>query len=637
MELFTPSLDWGNELVTSLWWIARAWFYSAVATLVVLVLIGKFTTWGRQYWRITSGYFTEPQTRVKVWLWLALILLLVVSGVRLDVLLSFWNNDMYSAAQMGVTGDNAPVRDSGVHGFWMSWIVFAVLATLHVIRTMVDLWFMQRFILAWRAWLTDRLTGDWLDGHAYYRTRFIDNTIDNPDQRIQADIDIFTTGVDSLPNTPNKFTQSTLLFGAVEAILSVVSFTAILWNLSGDLNLFGFTMPRAMFWIGLLYVFIATVIAFWIGRPIIRRAFDNEKYNAAFRYALVRLRDAAEAVAFYRGELAERLQLRRRFDPIVSNYRRYINRMAAFTGWNLSISQSIVPLPWLIQAPRMFAGDIKLGDVTQTSSAFSSVQGGLSFFRNAYDNFAGWRASIIRLHGLVVSNEEGRALPKLTVAESTDCTVELDDVEVRTPDGVQLINPLDLRLNLGDTLIITGKSGTGKTTLLRSLAQLWPYTSGTLRCPGGANETMFLSQMPYVPLGDLRAVVSYPSEPGEIPDEELARMLGKVALPQCVGKLSEVADWAKVLSPGEQQRISFARIMLTKPKVAFLDEATSALDEGLEFMLYDMVRRELPDTVLVSITHRRTVGQHHEQQLELLGGGEWRLGRVEDDEEPAPV
>ncbi|BBZ33459.1 ABC transporter ATP-binding protein/permease [Mycolicibacterium confluentis] len=635
MELFTTSLDWGNELVVSLLWIAKAWFWTAIATLFVLFLIGRFTTWGRQYWRITGAYFTEPESRVKVWLWLSLILLLVVAGVRIDVLLSFWNNDMYSAAQLGVTGENPAVRDSGVHGFWTSWIVFAALATLHVVRTMVDLWFMQRFMLAWRAWLTDRMTGDWLDGHAYYRTRFIDHTIDNPDQRIQADIDIFTTGADSLPNTPNKLTTSTLLFGAIEAILSVVSFTAILWNLSGELTLFGVTMPRAMFWVGLLYVVVATIIAFWIGRPIIRRAFDNEKYNAAFRYALVRLRDASEAVAFYRGELAERLQLRKRFEPVVANYRRYINRMAGFLGWNLTISQSIVPLPWLIQAPRMFAGEIKLGDVTQTASAFSSVTSGVSFFRNAYDNFAGWQASIIRLHGLVVANEEGRALPTLNVEPSRDAVLELTDVEVRTPTGEQLIDDLDLRLNTGDTLIISGQSGTGKTTLLRSLAQLWPFTTGTLHCPAGEHETMFLSQMPYVPLGDLRAVVSYPSQPGEIPDADLIAVLEKVALPQCARRLDEEADWAKVLSPGEQQRIAFARILLTRPKVVFLDEASSALDEGLEHMLYQLVRTELPDTILVSVAHRSTVGQHHEQRLELLGGGEWRLAPCEEATAPA--
>ena len=488
-------------------------------------------------------------------------------------------------------------------------------------------------------WLTDRLTGDWLDGHAYYRTRFIDDTIDNPDQRIQSDIDIFTTGVNSLPNTPNNTTKATLLFGAVDAVVSVTAFTAILWNLSGlshDVNMFGMHVPRAMFLIGLLYVFVATIVAFWIGRPIIRLAFDNEKFNAAFRYALVRLRDAAEAVAFYRGEAAERLQLRRRFAPVVANYQRYINRMMKFYGWNLSVSQAIVPVPWLFMAGRLFDGQIKLGDVTQASSAFSSIQNGLSFFRNQYDSFAGWRASIIRLYGLVVANDEGRELPKLDVTDSRDCLVELDDVEVRTPDGKQLIKPLDLRLNQGDTLIVTGKSGSGKTTLLRSLAQLWPYTSGTFRCPDGPDQTMFLSQLPYVPLGDLRAVVSYPFEPGEIPDDELIAMLNKVALPSCAKRLSDVEDWSKVLSPGEQQRIAFARILLTKPKVVFMDEATSALDEGLEYMLYDMVRTELPDTIIVSVTHRSTVDQHHEQELELLGDGEWRLG-LSGDDEPTPV
>ncbi len=248
--------------------------------------------------------------------------------------------------------------------------------------------------------------------------------------------------------------------------------------------------------------------------------FNNEKFNAAFRYALVRLRDAAESVAFYRGENAERVQLRQRFaPPIVANYKRFINRSVKFYGWNVSISQIIVPLPWIVQAPpRMFAGQIRLGDISQTSSAFSQIQGGLSYFRNTYDQFAGWRASIIRLHGLVIANEEGRALPELTVEPSRDCLVELDNVEVRTPPWViPLVQDLNLRLESGDTLIVTGRSGSGKTTLLRSLAQLWPFTTGTFRYPQADHQTMFLSQMPYVPLGDLRAVVSYPQEPGSIP------------------------------------------------------------------------------------------------------------------------
>jgi putative ATP-binding cassette transporter len=630
MDMFTPTLDWGSEWLVSLWWIAKAWAISAVATMVILVLIARFTLWGRQFWHVTGAYFSG-RSSIKVWLWLAALLLSVIVGVRLTVLFSFQSNDMLTSFQViaaGVGGNDVTVKNSGKDGFWLSIFVFSVMAVIYVARVMLDLFLMQRFILRWRAWLTDRLTGDWLDGKAYYRARFIDDTIDNPDQRIQYDVDIFTTGVGPTPNNPNNTTGSTLIFGAIDAIVTMISFTAILWNLSGPLTLFGVTLPRAMFWIGLGYVLFASVIAFWIGKPIIWFAFDNEKYNAAFRYALVRLREASEAVAFYRGELVERTGLRRRFARVIDNYKRYINRMIGFYGWNLSLSQIIVPLPYVLQFPRFFAGEIKLGDMTQTASAFGSIQDGLSFFRNAYDQFAGYRAAIIRLHGLVVANEEGRELPSVTTAACVDGTVQLQQVEVRTPDGQQLVNPLDMRLEVGDTLVVTGKSGSGKTTLLRSLGELWPFTSGTLTRPCGPNETMFLSQMPYVPLGDLRAVVAYPCQEGTLTDDELRQTMERVALPHLVSRLDEVEDWAKVLSPGEQQRVAFARILLTKPKAVFLDESTSALDEGLEMMLYQLVRTELPDTILVSVSHRKTVEQHHNKELKLLGGGEWELSRV---------
>jgi vitamin B12/bleomycin/antimicrobial peptide transport system ATP-binding/permease protein len=640
-DMFTPTLDWGNELLPSLWWIAKAWVIAAAATMLILVLIGRFTKWGKQYWRITGDYFKGPDS-VTVWIWLAGLLLSVIVGVRITVLLSYQGNDMMTSFQSvaaGLGNGDEAVKQSGADGFWLSMGVFCMLATVYVARVMLDLFLMQRFMLRWRAWLTDRLTGDWLDGKAYYRARFIDDTIDNPDQRIQTDIDIFTAGVGPLPNTPNNTSAATLLFGAVNAITSMMAFTAILWNLSGTLTLpiVGADLPRAMFWILLAYVFFASVIAFWIGKPIIWLAFNNEKFNAAFRYALVRLRDASEAVAFYRGEIAERTGLRRLFAPVVSNYKRYVNRMIGFYGWNLSMSQIIVVVPYILQFPRFLSGEIKLGAMSQSASAFGNIQDGLSFFRNAYDSFAGYRAAIIRLHGLVVANEEGRALPEVTTTPCVDGAVVLDDVEVRTPDGKQLVKPIDMRLEVGDTLVITGPSGSGKTTLLRSLAELWPFCSGTLTRPCGPNETMFLSQMPYVPLGNLRAVVSYPAEEGSIDDRTLQHTLQKVALPHLVHRLDEVQDWAKVLSPGEQQRIAFARILLTKPKVVFCDEATSALDEGLEFTCYNLVRRELPDTILVSVSHRRTVEQHHTHELELLGDGEWRLGRVGDEREPALV
>jgi vitamin B12/bleomycin/antimicrobial peptide transport system ATP-binding/permease protein len=641
-QMWTPQLDWGHELWVSLMWLGKAWAIAAVATLLVCFLIARFTTWGRQFWRITGAYFTGAES-VKVWIWLGVILMIVMLGVRVDVLLSFYSNDMSNAFQAvagGLSDNNQALKESGKHGFYYSMVVFCVLATLFIGQLLLDMFLVQRFCLAWRAWLTDRLTGDWLDGRAYYRSRFIDDKIDNPDQRLQYDIDIFTANNGPLPNVPYYSSQNTLIFGAVNAVASILAFMQILWNLSGPLTLplIHVELPRAMFIIGIVFVVFASAIAFWIGRPIIWLSFRNEKFNAAFRYALVRLRDSSEAVAFYRGEVAERTGLRKLFRPVVDNYKRYVARSLGFNGWNWSMGQLIVPLPYLLQFPRFYSGAIMLGDMSQSASAFGSIQNGLSWFRNAYDLFAGYRAAIIRLEGLVTANEEGRALPTITTAACVDGTVELEDVEVRTPDGKQLINPLDLRLEVGDTMVVTGQSGVGKTTLLRSLAELWPFTSGTLTRPCGPNETMFLSQMPYVPLGDLRAVVSYPNEEGDIDDDTLRRTLDKVALPHLVGRLDEVLDWAKVLSPGEQQRIAFARVLLTKPKAVFLDESTSALDEGLEFLVYNLVRTELPDTILVSVSHRKTVEQHHTHELVLLGEGEWRFGRVEGDEkEPAPV
>jgi len=633
MEMFTPSLDWGAEIVDSLVWVAKAWVISAVCTLVVLTLIARFTTWGTQFWRITGDYFKGRQS-ISAWAFVAVLLLSVMIDVRLSVLFSYQSNDQFSALQAAVS-DEGVAKDSAIDGFWVAMLIYFALAVADIVRTLLDLYLMQRFIVRWRVWLTHRVTGDWLDGDAYYRGRFLagDQAIDNPDQRIQQDIDIFTTGTGPETNTPTVGTSQTLLFGALTSIVSVVSFTPILWNLAGPLTVFGVTLPKALFWLALIYVFFTTVIAFWIGRPLIRLSFRNELTNAAFRYALVRLRDAGEAVGFYRGERAERGRLMTRFAEIITNYRAFIRRGVLFQGWNRSVHQIVSPLPTVVQIPRVFAGEIQLGDMTQSSSAFLSVHDSLSFFRAVYDSFAGYRAAIIRLDGLLTANEMARALPALTALPSTDGSIRLDDVEVRTPEGVRLVDPLDVHLDPGDSLVITGESGAGKTTLLRSLAQLWPFTSGTVHSPEDA--TMFLSQMPYVPLGDLRSVVSYPSEAGDFDDAAIQTALDTVALGHLGSRLDEVADWAKVLSPGEQQRVAFARVLLIKPRGVFLDESTSALDEGQEFALYRSLRTELPDCIVVSVSHRGTVEQHHRRRLELLGGGGWRLGPVA--ETPLPV
>ena len=624
METFTPTLDWGNELLTSALWVAKAWVIAAVCALVVMALLARFTTWGRQFWRITGDYFTGRQS-IPVWALLGVLLASAMIDVRLGVLFSYQSNDQFSALQAAFGGEGA-AKQSAIDGFWASMLVLVGLAVTDIVRSLLDVYLMQRFIIRWRVWLTHRLTRDWLNGDAYYRGRFVDHPIDNPDQRIQHDIDSFTTGTGEGTNTPTVGTSQTLLFGTVFAIVNVVSFTPILWGLAGPLTVFGVTVPKALFWMALVYVFFTTVVAFWIGHPLIRLSFRNEVTNAGFRYALVRLRDAAEAVGLYRGESAERHQLMTRFTAIITNYRAFVRRTLAFLGWNRSISQIVEPLPTVVQAPRLFAGEIDFGDVTQSSSAFGQLHDSLSWFRAVYDSFANYRAVILRLDGLITANEKARELPSLTTETSTDGSLELDDVEVRTPSGERLVDPLDVRLDPGDSLVITGTSGSGKTTLLRSLAQLWPFTSGTLRSP--EEDTMFLSQLPYMPLGDLRNAVCYPAEAGTYSDDAIRSALDTVSLGHLGSRLDEVADWAKILSPGEQQRIAFARVLLAKPKVVFLDEATSALDEGQEFALYRALRTQLPDCIVVSVSHRPALEQHHDHRLELLGDGAWRLEPV---------
>src|SRR6478609_3695917 len=574
METFTPSLNWGDELVTSLVWVAKAWAIAAVCTLVISALLSRFTTWGRQFWRITGDYFTGRQS-IPVWALLGVLLASVMIDVRLGVLFSYQSNDQFSAMQAAFSGEGA-AKETAIKGFWAAMLVLVGLAVIDIVRNLLDIYLMQRFIIRWRVWLTQRLTRDWLDGDAYYRGRFVDHPIDNPDQRIQQDIDFFTTGTGEGANTPSVGTSQTLLFGTVFAIVNVVSFTPILWGLAGPLTVFGVTVPKALFWMALVYVFFTTVVAFWIGRPLIRLSFRNEVTNAGFRYALVRLRDAAEAVGLYRGENAERGQLMTRFAAVIANYRAFVRRTLLFLGWNRSISQIVDPLPTVVQAPRLFAGESDFGDVTQSSSAFGQLHDSLSWFRAVYDSFAHYRAAIIRLNGLMTSNEKARQLPVLAS--------------------------------------------------LPSLAQLGPFSSGTGRSP--AEGTMFLSQMPYMPLGDLRSVVSYPGAAGEFDDAAIQSALDTVALGHLSSRLDEVADWAKVLSPGEQQRIAFARVLLAEPKVVFLDESTSALDEGQEFALYRALRTALPDCIVVSVSHRSTVEQHHDRRLALLGGGRWRLEPV---------
>ncbi|WP_459614725.1 ABC transporter ATP-binding protein/permease [Bordetella sp. 2513F-2] len=592
-------LDWHTQLGGSLLWLLQAFLIAAAATAALAVLLVRSTRWGRQFWRLAWPYLT-PRRSWRPLLALCLLLLLALAGVRMTVLFSFWYNGFYSALQ---------ALDAGA--FWLYLGIFAVLAAVHVLRTLVESYVGQAFDIRWRSWLNARLTQDWLDGRAYYRGQFVDEPVDNPDQRIELDISAFVSGT------------RTLAIGAISAMVSLVAFTAILWGLSGPLQVAGVELPRAMVFIVYLYVIVATALAFRIGRPLIGLNFLAERLTANFRYALVRLRENAENVAFYQGEAVERGTLWTRFSAYIANLWALVFRGLKFDGFNLTVSQIAVVFPFILQAPRFFSGAIKLGDVMQTAQAFGQVQDALSFFRTSYDTFAQYRATLERLDGFLDANAQARALPAVQT-RVLGGGLRAHDLTVRKPDGQVLLQGLELCLAPGQALLIKGPSGAGKTTLLRAVAGLWPYASGVVARPGG-EHALFLSQRPYLPLGDLRAAIAYPGLAMPEDARRLQEALRLVSLGHLADRLDVVADWSRILSLGEQQRVAFARVLYNRPDVVFLDEATSATDEGLEHALYTLVLNRLPRCILVSIGHRSTLDAFHTHVLRLDGAGGWRF------------
>ncbi|MBP6562796.1 MAG: ABC transporter ATP-binding protein/permease, partial [Neisseriaceae bacterium] len=565
-------LNWQQQLMESAWWLIRVFVVAIVATGGVGAVLMRTTAWGRQFWSLASPYL-NPKRSWRPLLLLLALLALALLAVRMTVLFSFWYNGFYSALQQ-----------LDLAAFWYFLGVFAVLASIHVVRALVDSYAGQAFDIHWRVWLNERLTQDWLGEGAYYRGRFLDEPIDNPDQRIEQDIALFVTG------------SRTLILGALSAVVSLVAFTLILWDLSGPLTVAGVVVPRAMVFIVYLYVIVATWIAFKVGHPLIHLNYMAERLTANFRYALVRLRENAENVAFYQGEAAESQRLSQRFGAYIANAWARVYRGLKLDGFNLLVSQMAVVFPFMLQAPRFFSGAIKLGDVMQTAQAFGQVQDALSFFRSAYSNFAQYRATLDRLSGFLVVNEAARALPTLQI-DACPQGLSIDQVSVQRPDGGVLLQGLTMALAQGQTVLIRGPSGSGKTTLLRALAGLWPHAQGRVCRPLG-HEALFLSQRPYLPLGDLRSAIAYPSQ-AAISDARLTAALSLVSLGHLGVRLDEVADWGHILSIGEQQRVAFARVLYNQPSIVFLDEATSATDEGLEHALYTLLRTELPQAILV--------------------------------------
>jgi putative ATP-binding cassette transporter len=597
------AVEWSTEWLTSIVWILGVTVAAALGCWLIGWLLTRSTTWGRQFARLAFPYFSPRGPEGWRPLLTALgVLALAIASVRLAVLNSYVNSGLFTALQE---------LDAAAFTRYIG--IFAVLSVGFLSQALLAFYLQQRQVIRWRVWLNDRILDDWLGGTAYHRGRFTSTPVDNPDQRIQEDVASFTQ------------VSTTLAVGAVSSLVSLVSFSLILWQLSGPLTLLGVEVPKAMVLIAYLYVVVATVIAFRIGRPLIGLNFLNERFNASFRYALVRLRENSEGIAFHRGEAVERDGLSARFRAVIANAWAIVFRSLKFQGFNVIVTQYSQIIPLVVQAPRFFAGQVTLGDVSQTSIAFGQVENALSFFRLAYDDFASYRAVLIRLNGLLDADAEARELPSVTLEEGDALAVR--DLTVRLPDDRVLVDDLDLELAAGASLFVTGASGTGKTTLLRSLADLWPYADGTVRRPLG-DDALFLSQQPYVPLGTLRTALAYPGPGTGVGDERAIAVLRKVQLLHLADRLEEETDWARRLSPGEQQRLGFARVLLARPRVVFLDEATSALDEGLEHTLYTLLREELPETVMVSIGHRSTLNRFHAERLELLGDGRWQVAAI---------
>ncbi len=551
----------------------------------------------RNVWFLTKSYW-QSEERLKAFALLAVIIALTLAVVYVIVLINDWFNVFYEALQ---NYDTEKIFDELIHFSW--------LAALYIILMVYSFYLQQVLIINWRRWLTDRYIDEWLRNKTYYRLQVFGADTDNPDQRISEDVRLFV--------------EMTLTFsiGILKAVCTFVSFVFVLYSISGplDFTLLGhsFHIEGYMVWVALVYSVLGTWITHIAGKKLVGLNFVQQRYEADFRFSMMRMRENAESIAFYNGEGREGSVFKKRFALLLDNFWKIIQKRKQLIWINSGYSQIAIIFPMVVAMPRYLSHQITLGGLMQVSNAFGKVQESLSYFVDMYASIAEWQAVVNRLTGFGLHMQEvkqEKLQPDLE-RSTFDSGISAEGLDISLPDGRSLIDGADFNLRSGENILIKGPSGSGKSTLLRVLAGIWPYVKGRLAMPEAEN-TMFIPQKPYLPLGTLREALLYPGS-RECSDNELKAVLEKCSIGYLAENLYVEADWAHVLSGGEQQRVAFARALIYRPDWLFLDEATSALDEATEQAMYSLLAEEMPQTTVISIGHRSTLNNFHKAGLFL--------------------
>jgi len=556
-------------------------------------------------WRLAVPYFRSDDRNAGSVL-LGGLVAIELSIVGINVMLNQWNNRFYNALQ-----------DRNWDAFVTELLIFCALAAAFIGLAVYRLYLTQWLQIRWRQWMTGAYLGSWLADANHYRMQLLGDAADNPDQRIAEDIQLF------VERTLTIFT------GFLGSLVTLVSFVIILWTLSAaaPLHLFGseWNIPGYLVWAALIYAVIGTFLTHLIGWPLVGLNFQQQRYEADFRFNLVRVRENSEQIALLGGETAETERLLERFRRVVGNWLAIMSRTKKLTFFTAGYSQASVVFPYVVVSPAYFAGRMQLGGLMQTASAFNSVQSALSFFIDVYRTLAEWRAVIQRLDGFGLAVAAARTAAQMAPSVAMrpvegQHAFETADLAVNLPAGTPLVAADDIEISLGERVLLTGPSGAGKSTLFRAIAGIWPFGSGSVLVPKGA-RLMMLPQRPYFPVGTLSAAVAYPAEPGAFDRERIAEAIVAVGLPALVQRLDDEAHWNRMLSLGEQQRLGIARALLQAPDFLFLDEATASLDEPSEALLYRLLRERLPGAAIISIGHRSTLGAFHSRRLVLERDG----------------